>query len=95
MPVADVGVAPGDEVAARLEEALPEGFALAAIRAVAGQHVGVLDDARALALGDLASAVGRCGIDHEQLVDERHAVDQDAPGAGHDLPDRRLLVQGR
>ncbi len=95
VPVPDVRVAPGNEVAARLEEALPEGLALAAVRAVAGQHVGVLDDTRPLGLGDLARAIGRRGVDDEELVHQGHAVDEDAAGPRHDLADRRFFVERR
>ena len=95
VPVPDVGVGPHDDVAARREERLPERLALAAERAVARQHVGVLDDPRALGLGDLARPVGRRGVDDEDLVEQRHAPDHLAHAPAHDRADRLLLVERR
>ena len=79
----------------RLVERLPERLALAPERAVAGQHVGVLDDAGALGLGDLAGPVGRGGVDDEDLVEERDAADHLAHRPADDRPDRLLLVERR
>ena len=84
VPVPDVGVGPDDDVAARLEEGLPERLALAPERAVARQDVGVLDDAGALGLGDLAGPVGRLRVDDQDLVDERDAAHQLADRAPDD-----------
>ena len=95
MPVADVRVAPDDDVAERLVEALPERLALPAVGAVAGQHVRVLHDTGALACGDLARPVHGRGVDDQQLVDERHGLHQQLPRPPHDRTERRLLVQGR
>ena len=53
------------------------------------------DDPRAFGGGDLARPVGRSGIDHHDLVEERVAAHQLALGARHDVPDRALLVEGR
>ena len=78
-----------------LVDRLPERFALADERAVAGQHVGVLDDAGALGLGDLAGPVRRRRVHDEDLVEERDAADHLAHRAAHDRPDRLLLVEGR
>ena len=75
VPVLHVGVGPHDDVAGRLVERLPERLALADERAVARQDVGMLDDARALGLGDLAGPVRRRRVDDEDLVEQRHATD--------------------
>ncbi len=91
----DVRVRPGDEVPGRGVQALPERFALAAVRAVARQHVRVNHHSRALRLGDRARVVVRLGVDHEQLVDQRELLHQLAPGAVDDRPDRRRLVERR
>ena len=95
VPVPDVGVGPDDDVAARLEDRLPERLALAPERAVAGEDVGVLDDAGALGLGDLAGPVGRLRVDDEDLVDQRDPAHQLADRAADDRPDRLLLVERR
>jgi hypothetical protein len=55
----------------------------------------MLDDPRALRLGDLAGPVGRRGIDDEDLVHERHAADHLTHGPPHDRPDGLLFVEGR
>ena len=75
VPVPDVRVGPHDDVAGGLVDRLPERLALAHERAVARQDVGVLDDAGALGLGDLARPVGRRRVDDEDLVEERDAPD--------------------
>ena len=69
--MADVGIRPHDDVAGRREQRLPERLALAAERAVAREHVQVLDDACSLGLGDLARPIGRRGVDDEDLVEQR------------------------
>ena len=55
----------------------------------------MLDDARALRLGDLARPVGRRRVDDEDLVEQRHPADHLAHRAADDRPDRLLLVEGR
>ena len=95
MPVDDVGVGPGNEVARRLVEALPECLALADVGAVAVEHLRVADHPRALGLGDRARVILRIGVDHQQLVDERHLLHQLAPRGTHDRADRRRLVERR
>ena len=51
------------------------------------------DHAGALGLGDRARVVVRIGVDHEQLVDERHPLHQLASRGAHDGSDRRRLVE--
>jgi len=46
-------------------------------------------------LGDLARSIGRIGVDDEQLIEQRMAFHQFAPGPLHDDPDRLLLVERR
>ena len=95
VPVPDVRVGPGDDVAGRLVERLPERLALAPERAVAGQDVGMLDDPGALGLGDLAGPVRRRRIDDDDLVEERHPADHLADRPPDDRADRLLLVERR
>ncbi len=95
MPVPDVRVGPGDQVAGRLVEALPERLALAPIGAVAWQHLGVADHACALGLRDLAGVVVGVGVDDQQLVDERQLLHQLDPRGTHDRPDGLGFVEGR
>ena len=95
VPVADIRVAPHDDVARRLEQAFPERLALPAVRAVARQHVRVLDDAGTLAGRDLARRVLGGGVDHDQLVHERDGLHEHQPCPTDDGTDRRRLVQCR
>ena len=95
VPVPDVRVAPDDEVAARLVQALPERLALAAVAAVARQHVRVEDHARALALGDRR---GCRRSKSESMTSSSSssgdALHQLAPRRRDDRPDRLRLVEG-
>ena len=95
MPVADVGVAPGDEIAAGGEEALPERLTLAPECAVGGQHVRVQDDPGSFLGRDVDRLVGRCRVDDDQLVDERVALHELASRTSHDGTDGRRLIERR
>ena len=95
VPVLHVRVGPHDDVAGGLVDRFPERLALADERAVSRQNVGMLDDARALGLGDLACPVGRCGVDDEHLIEQRHPADHLTHGPSNDGPDRLLLVERR
>ena len=84
VPVADVRVGPDDDVAAGLVEALPQRLALAGEAAVARQNLLVDDHSGAFRCGDLAGPIGRVGVDDEQLVHQRMALHQLAPGPADD-----------
>ena len=69
VPVADVRVRPDHDVAGRLVEALPERLALAAVAAVARQHLAVDRYPGSLGGGDLPRAVLGVGVHDQELID--------------------------
>ena len=95
MEIGDVGVAPGDEVAAEEVEAFPERLALALEGAELGQDRAVLVDLDAEGAGDVDCAVGGAAVDDDDLVQQRVAVDQVVEAESQDPPDGRGLVEGR
>ena len=95
VPIADVRIGPGDDVAVRLVERLPERLPLAPEAAVTGQDVGVLDDTRAFGLGDLTRPVRGGGIDDHDLVEQRDTAHHLPDRPADDRPDRLLLVERR
>jgi hypothetical protein len=94
VPVLDVGVAPGDEIAGRGVQALPERLPLALVAALAGQHVCVPYDPGTLGGGDRDGVVRRSGVDDEQLIDERHRLHERRARRPHDGSDGGGLVEG-
>ena len=95
LDVADVGVDPGDDVAVEDVEALPERLALAGHRADLGQDLRVPHHGHAELGRDLGGAIGAVGVDDDELVDERHPVDEGALDAADDKADRPLLIERR
>ncbi len=95
VPVAHVRVSPDDQVAGRLVQRFPERLALAPEAAVAAQDVGMLDDAGALGLGDLAGSIRRRRVDHHDLVEQWHPTHHLPDRAADDRADRLLLVERR
>ena len=83
--VADVGVAPGDEVAAGRGHRLVERLALALAGPQLGQHVVDGEHPSAGVGGDAGGVVGGVVVHHEDLVHQPAAVDQ----RGADLLDDR------
>ena len=79
--VADVGIAPHDDVAARHVQRLPQHLALAVAAAEIGQHVCGVHHMRAGAARLLRGGVGRVIVDHDDLIDH--------PGCEEVLADRR------
>ena len=93
MDVRDVGIDPADQVALQHEQAFPEGLALSVEGAVARQDLAVLDDADAGPLGDGCCAIGRPGVDHDDLVEQWDPLHQRVLEGAHDLANRVLLVE--
>ena len=60
-----------------------------------GEHVLDGKDPGAFAGGGLGGGVGRAVVDHDDLVDEPHFLDEVTADRRHDVADRRLLVAGR
>ncbi len=91
MNVDDVSINPGNDVALRHQQTLPQGFALAAPRAEFGQKLLVNVNRHAERLGNLAGAVGRVRVNQHHLVQQRHIVHQ-GPLHGFKHPAHRFLL---
>lgn len=90
--VGDVGVAPDDEIAGGGVERFPQRVALAFARTGVGQHIDRADDTSPGRGRRRAGAVGRAVVDHHDLVDERHSLDELGADGLDDVADRRHLV---
>ncbi len=89
-----VGVQEADQLAVERRQRAPHRVALAEHRPVRGHQLGLLQHARAGALGDLGRAVRRGRVDHDDLVDrarlaQRHERRDDRPDRARALARRQ------
>ena len=90
--VADVRVAPNDDVAVRREHRSPQRVALAAEVVEVGEHLLGAHHPSACICRDLRRPVDRAVVDHEDLVDEWAPLHELVLDQLDDLADRVLLV---
>jgi hypothetical protein len=92
--VTDVGVAPGDEVAARGRHGLVQRLALALTRAQLREDVVHRQHPGAGVGGDASRVVGGVIVHHQDLVHEPAALQEDRADLRDDRPDGGRLVPG-
>ncbi len=95
LEIADVAVAPHDEVAVAGGERLPQRLTLAGSRSALGQDVVCAQNDSAGLPCPESGVVGRSVVDDENLVDEGYPLDELTHDGPHHVSHRRAFVASR
>ncbi len=95
LKIADVGIAPHDEVALACGQRLPQRLTLAGSRSALGKDVVRAHNDSARLPCPESGVVGRSIVDDEDLVDEGYSFDELTHDGPHHVSHRRALVSSR